>query len=271
MYDHHEAWSGRFLPALTTRNIEALDKTNAAVVLPVCAVEQHGPHLPVYTDTMIAEGLLQKASAVLSADTDVWFLPPLAYGKSTEHLGHSGTMTLTAETLQHVVMDLARSVKESGFSRLILFNSHGGNNDLLNMMGREIRIDTGLDVFRVNAMDGRAALEGLISEDELRLGIHGGEVETSLILALESRWVDMEKAPSETYTPHAVIDIKGSPAAAWTADDLTACGTSGDAARATKETGGIILERLGGELAGVFAEMSTFHVKQTKPKEEALS
>ncbi|GAE27861.1 creatinine amidohydrolase [Halalkalibacter wakoensis JCM 9140] len=260
-----KAWQECFLPRLSKKEIAELDKEKGVLVLPVGAVEQHGPHLPVYTDTLIAEGLLSAAFQLLSQEYQVWMLPPLSYGKSTEHLGHPGTMTLSATTLQQVILDIGKSAKASGFRRIVLFNTHGGNIDLLNMVARELRIETGLMVFRMNAMDFRSELTSMFSEKELTYGIHGGDVETSLVLAIEEGWVDMELAPTEFYHQE-LLDIKGGPFAAWVIDDLSESGISGNAKAATKEKGEEVISRLSKKIAETLAAMSEFEMESFQQK-----
>ena len=262
----NKAWQDYFLPRLATTDIQALDKEKGVVVLPIGAVEQHGPHLPVYTDTLIAEGMVTSIFEHFTPEDNIWLLPPVPYGKSNEHFGKPGVMTLSAQTLQQVILDIGKSVKASGFRRLVLFNTHGGNIDVLNMMAREIRIETGLMVFRMNAMDFKAELEDLYSTEELQYGIHGGDVETSMILAIEEGWVQMDKAPVEYYSYNQPVDIKGGPYAAWLIDDLSASGISGEAALATKEKGSETIDRLGRKMAGTLQEISSFEMDSFRSK-----
>jgi creatinine amidohydrolase len=149
----------RRLARLSTTDIAAIDKHDAVVVQPIGAIEQHGPHLPVMTDAFVAEQLAALAANTLGADANVWLLPPLSYGKSTEHLGWAGTMSLSSETLLAVCRDVGRSVAASGFTRLAFVNGHGGNPSLLDVAARDIRTETGLLVFlvttgRLGAPDG---------------------------------------------------------------------------------------------------------------------
>jgi len=253
-----------FLPRLSTKEIKELDKEKGLVLLPIGAIEQHGPHLPVYTDTLIAEGLLSEAFEHLSKENQSWLLPVLPYGKSNEHLGHPGVMSLSAAALQQVVLDIGRSIKASGFRRMVLFNSHGGNSDLLNMMARELRIETGLMVFRLNGMDFMSEIKHLFSEEELRNGIHGGDVETSIVLALEEHWVNMNLAPNELFNKIPDIGLKGGPYAAWVIDDISSSGILGCAKEATSEKGLESLKLLGRKMADVLIEMSKFEMERFK-------
>ncbi|KZB92902.1 creatininase family protein [Priestia flexa] len=257
------AFEENFLPRLSSVDIEHLSKEDALVILPIGAVEQHGPHLPVYTDTLIAEGLLEEAMLQLQHE-NIWVLPAIPYGKSNEHLGLSGTMSLSASTLQAVVMDLAISVCKSGFKKLLLFNTHGGNHDLLNMMAREIRIETGLMVFRLNP--GFEAVNRLISQQEQRFGIHGGEVETSLIMELKGDWVQFDKSPTEfvNLSNNHHLHLKGNSYFAWVMNDISNTGIAGDARQATKEKGKMMKELIVSELVKTLKEMKHFSLGDLK-------
>lgn len=253
-----------FLPRLSTKEIKDLDKERGLVVLPVGAIEQHGAHLPVYTDTLIAEGLLSEIFEHLSEEHQVWLLPIIPYGKSNEHLGHPGVMSVSAAALQQVILDIGRSVKASGFRRMVIFNSHGGNSDLLNMMAREVRIETGLMVFRLNGMDFMSEIKYLFTDQELISGIHGGDVETSIVLALEEQWVNMSLATNELFNKIPDIGLKGGPYAAWTIDDISSSGILGCATDATAEKGMQALKLLGSKMAKVLIEMSEFEMERFK-------
>ena len=160
-----KAWDTHFLPRLSKLEVAAIPKETALVVLPVGATEQHGPHLPVFTDTLIGEGFMTATFNHLPDDANIWLLPALPYGKSTEHMNHPGTITLSAQTLMAVLLDIAMSLKRSGFQKLAFYNTHGGNVDVLDMMGREIRVATGLAVFNLN-FGSHNTSEGIISSRE---------------------------------------------------------------------------------------------------------
>ncbi|MCM3440199.1 creatininase family protein [Metabacillus halosaccharovorans] len=255
------AFEKRFLPRLTTEEVKELSKEDALIILPVGAIEQHGPHLPIYTDTLIGEGLLNQAFELLNEEDNIWVLPPLPYGKSTEHLGMPGTMTLSAATLQAVVTDIAKSVHASGFKRLLLFNTHGGNHDLLNMISREIRIETGMMVFRLNP--GSSKTNDLITEREQKLGIHGGDVETSMVLDFKNNWVHPDKSPTEFVTlPENTkhLYLKGTSYFAWVINDISTTGVAGDATQATIEKGMEINQYVSESIAEALREMCNFDI-----------
>src|SRR5438552_3605387 len=164
--------------SLTT---EEFDRARIAV-LPVAAVEQHGPHLPVGTDTYIAEAYLARVRALLPGDLPVAFLPVQTVGASDEHRAFGGTLTLSPETALRAFMEIGESVHRTGIARLVIINSHGGNIALIDLTARQLRVR--LNMLAVHASWGRFGYpDGLFSEAELNHGIHGGDIETSIMLA----------------------------------------------------------------------------------------
>ena len=256
----------RYLTHLTSPEIAALDKHEGVVILPIGAVEQHGAHLPVLTDTLIATNTLDATLAVLPDDVKAWALPPMNYGKSNEHINYSGTITLSATTLIAVLHDIGASVARSGFRRLAFLNGHGGNMPVLNMVARDIRVATGLMCFNIHGFQ-HGALPFEMSEKEMTYGIHGGERETSLILATNPDLVKMEHAAT-TYPDFPVTDTPlfffGSVNAAWLADDWSDTGIYGDATLGTAEKGEALLASSVENLVKLFTVLSTFEVARGK-------
>ncbi|CAN7683533.1 creatininase family protein [Paenibacillus sp. LjRoot153] len=259
-----KAWDKCFFPSLSKLQVAEIPKENALIVLPVGAVEQHGPHMPVFTDTLISEVLLTEAFEQLPDDANIWLLPAIPYGKSTEHLGHAGTITLSATTLMAVVMDIAKSLRRSGFQKLVLVNSHGGNTDLLNMMGREIRIETGLAVFRLDP-GGLGGADEWITPLEKQAGIHAGDMETSIVMAAMPHWVDMDVAPTEypSYPESRYLALRNR-AFAWVMDDLSHTGVSGDATTATMAKGKAMTDKFGTYIAEALLEFQAFDMQSLK-------
>lgn len=246
---------------LSTTRIDQLDRATTVCVQPIGAVEQHGPHLPVATDTIISEYIARQAAIRSSAPA--WVLPTLAYGTSNEHLGWTGTVSLDTTTLMAVCRDVARSVHASGFTRLVFVNGHGGQSHLLSMLARDIRIEFGIHV--VTVMPGQLGHPDGVTVSDAEWGIHAGELETSVMLHLAPDLVDMGAAVADGFaahqlfaaSPHLTIENGFSPA--WTTDDIAPdTGVIGDPRNASAEIGRAIVEFQIERLADALAEISTF-------------
>jgi creatinine amidohydrolase len=215
----------------------AIDPMRTIAILPTAAIEQHGPHLPVGTDTLIAEGLLNRLRAACPDDLDIRILPVQAVGKSNEHLWARGTLTLTAATALAAWTEIGLSVARAGVRKLVILNSHGGNLDLISILSRELRVQAGM--LAVKAGWGSMGMpEGVYSPQELRYGIHGGDAETSLMLAMFPETVDMTAARDFRSTAEtAPIPPTGPVSLGWVASDLNPAGVVGEAHLATAEKG----------------------------------
>jgi len=231
-------WWGDF----TTRDFETLNANATIAVLPIAAIEQHGPHLPVSTDTSIMQGMLDAMIGLVPSDIDLRILPVQAVGKSNEHLHAPGTLTIPATTLIDHWVELGHSVARAGVRKLVIVNSHGGNEDVMGIVARELRVRARMLAVKTSWMRfGTPA--GLFSETESRYGIHGGDVETSLMLHFRPDLVRMDlaedftSAVSRAETEFDLLRHTGPHAFAWIASDLNASGVVGEAARATAEKG----------------------------------
>jgi len=227
---------------LTWQDFASRDMSRTIAILPVAAVEQHGPHLPVGVDTMIGQGYLDRVMGLVPADLDVLVLPIQTVGKSNEHLRFPGTLTLSAETAIRAWTEIGESVHRAGCRKLVFVNSHGGNVAVIDIVARDLRVR--LDMLVVAAAWHRLGYpDGLYDADEMRHGIHAGDVETSLMLAFRPDTVRMDKA--ENFVPRTVAmerDLKHLRAIqptgfGWMAQDLNPKGAMGDAASATAEKG----------------------------------
>jgi creatinine amidohydrolase len=224
---------------------------NATVVLQVGAVEQHGPHLPVITDTLNGLHLLGAALAQLPPEVTVLALPPTNLGKSEEHRAFAGTLSYRAETLRMVLLDIASSVARSGFGKLLLFNSHGGNVGLIDDYFRDLRIETGLRVFKIQP-GGLGGVPGLISPEEAAVAMHAGDVETSMVRHLAPELVDMARAEGYVYEsdPDVGYSFKGqSVIEAWVTDDLAPSGAIGNPHLSSADKGRRLFEAQARRLA----------------------
>ena len=220
-----------------TTEFEGLDPEGVIAVLPTAAIEQHGPHLPVGTDTMIARGMLRELRNQCPEDLDIRILPIQAIGKSNEHIHAPGTLTLPYETALESWIEIGLSVARAGLRKIVIVNSHGGNLPLIQILGRELRVRAGM--MAVTCQWGSFGHpEGMFSAHELAYGIHGGDVETSLMLDFAPECVDMGAAMNfiSAAETNPVPPI-GAVAQAWVSSDLNAHGTVGNAKAATAAKG----------------------------------
>jgi creatinine amidohydrolase len=176
---------------LTWKQVDSLPRESTLLVLPTAAIEQHGHHLPLATDTLINNLLLGKALALVPPVLPIYALPPLCYGKSNEHIGFPGTLSVSAQTFLALVRDLGASIAASGFRKVVLYNTHGGNTSLVNVLARDLRAEFGLRTFSLFGSPG-AAFDG-VSPQERAYGFHAGEIETAYLLHATPALVDTEE------------------------------------------------------------------------------
>jgi creatinine amidohydrolase len=228
--------------SLSTDEFSTRDMSRAVAILPVAAIEQHGPHLPVGVDTLIAQGYLERVRALAPDDLDLLVLPVQTIGKSNEHLAFPGTLTLTAETVIAAWREIGESIYRAGCRKLVIVNSHGGNIPVIDIVARELRVRLGM-LCVTTAWHRLGYPQDLFSAHELRHGIHGGEIETSLMLAFAPHMVRMEKAAdftprtvamAEEFTHLSAIQPNGF---GWMAQDINPAGAIGNAAAATAQKG----------------------------------
>ena len=220
-----------------TTEFEGLDPEQVIAILPTAAIEQHGPHLPTGTDTMIADGMLAELRRQCPDDLDIRILPVQAVGKSNEHLHAKGTLTLTAETALKAWVEIGLSVARAGVRKLVIVNSHGGNLDLISILSRELRVRAGMYAIKCQ-WGGFGAPDGLYSEREVSFGIHGGDRETSLMLHFRPETVDMTQAVDFPSTAeNSAISPIGATSYGWVSSDLNPAGTVGEAHLGTAEKG----------------------------------
>jgi creatinine amidohydrolase len=217
--------------------LASIDPMRTVALLPVAAVEQHGPHLPLGVDMMIAEGMLTELRAACPADLDLRILPVQAVGKSNEHLWAAGTLTLTAETALRAWVEIGLSVARAGVRKIAILNSHGGNADLVSILARELRVQAGMLAVRAH-WGSFGVPDGIYSAREMAFGIHGGDLETSMMLHFRPELVDMMAAADFASAAEAApIPPVGGAALAWVASDLNPAGVVGEAHLATAEKG----------------------------------
>lgn len=239
----------RYFPYLTWAQIEQMpNKENVVIVQPIGAIEQHGLHLPLAVDSAISLGVLGQALSQLAEDIPAYALPCLYYGKSNEHIGFPGTITLSAQTLLAVITEMAISVYRAGFRKLVLMNSHGGQPQILEIAARDLHQEyPNFSVFPLFTWRVPHLVADLLTPQEQKYGIHGGDAETSLMLSLLPQQVQMDKAVKEYpqgLPADSLLDMEGKLPFAWLTKELSKSGVMGDATVATREKGDRILESL---------------------------
>lgn len=258
----------RFFSYLTWKEIQGLpDKENIVIIQPMGAIEQHGPHLPIAVDSVISLGVLGKALEQLENQISAYALPCLYYGKSNEHSGFPGTINLTASTLLNLLKEIAESLYQSGFRKLILMNSHGGQIQILEIAARDIHEKyPDFSVFPLFTWRVPQISAELLTVKELEEGIHAGDAETSLMLALLPEKVNLDLAVKEypqNLPQNSLLSLEGSLPFAWLTKELSKSGVIGDATVATKEKGDRLLESLSKSWAQVIREVYQF--RQPRP------
>lgn len=255
---------------LTTNEMSELDPERTVALLPVGAVEQHGPHLPLATDILITEAVLAAATALLPDDLTLLILPSQAVGLSPEHAGFAGTLTLKPETLIAAWTEIGRSVAAAGLRKLILLNSHGGQPQIVDIVTQRLRTEYGLLAVRANSF--RFDLpDGLVDEDERRFGLHGGQTETALMLAIAPHLVrsgeiaDFPNAARDLSASAERLGLSGAGGFAWNAEDLNPGGATGDARRATAEQGHALLAAYGAQLAALIRDVAAWPLQNGQP------
>jgi creatinine amidohydrolase len=222
----------------------AIDPMRTIAILPTAAVEQHGPHLPVGTDTIINTHLCRLLAERAPDDLDLRILPVMAVGKSNEHLWAPGTLTLSAATALAAWTEIGLSVARAGVRKIVILNSHGGNADLISILARELRVQAGMLAVRLG-WGAMGMPSGLYSDQETRFGIHGGDMETSLLLHFRPDTVDMSAARDFRSTAEtAPIPPIGAVAQAWISSDLNPAGVVGEAHLATAEKGRLTADHI---------------------------
>ncbi len=232
----------RFWIEYTSEAFSSLPHERLIAVLPVGAVEQHGPHLPLSVDAQVADTLAKRLAKALPEDNPAIFLPTQSIAKSNEHLCYPGTMTLSAETLIAAWSEIGACVARSGVRKMVFLNAHGGNVPVMDIVARELRVHHGMLVFCVNWW-GLGLPEGLYPKNEEKHGIHAGDMETSVMLALDPDNVNMARARDfrprthEWESEYRHVSLGQGARPAWQIQDLHPSGACGNAAAASSDKG----------------------------------
>ena len=266
----------RFWADLSTRDFAAMQGTGQAAqvvaVLPVAAVEQHGPHLPLSVDATLLQGVIDAALPHLGANVPALFLPPQNIGLSTEHENFSGTLTLSPATVIALWTELGACVARAGVKKLLIFNSHGGNVAVMDIVARELRQRHGLLVYSASwfSLPQPPEVQGLFSAQEHRFGIHAGDIETSMMLHLAPGTVHMEHAQNFRSTSQdrserfAILGNGKSDKMGWAIEDYHPSGAVGQADAATADKGRAVVQAAGAALAALLAEVAALPLETVR-------
>ena len=269
--------ASHFWSDLTSRQFSQLaaspDVDQVVAVLPVAATEQHGPHLPVSVDTTLVDGVIAAALPHLKDTLPVLFMPTQQVGKSNEHIRFPGTLTLSVQTLISVWMELGACVARAGLKKLVLLNSHGGQVSVMDIVARDLRSAHDLIVYSTNwyTLPLGAEVLGLFPPDEHRFGIHAGDMETSMMLALREKYVDMAQArdfrstAQERAAKYPILGNGSSAKLGWQVQDYNAMGAAGNASIATAAKGHALINAAGVQLAKLLQEVSELPLSTLNP------
>ncbi len=241
------------------------DPARWIAVLPIAAVEQHGPHLPLGVDAFIAEAYLARVHAALPEDLAATFLPIQVLGQSDEHLAFPGTLTLSADTLLRTLADIGASVHRAGLRKLVLVTSHGGNWQVAELAARDLRVRLGMFVV-TTSWHRMGYPPGLFEEDERLHGIHAGQIETALMLAAREDLVRREKAADFPSNARAMTEgfsylrLARPAGFGWMTQDINPTGAIGNAAAATAQQGEAALDHGARAFVQLLEEVARFEL-----------
>lgn len=245
---------------LASPDFARIDPLRTIALLPVAAIEQHGPHLPLATDALINQGVVTAALRRLPGSASVLVLPALNVGDSLEHTHFAGTLSADLESLLGLWLAVGRDVARAGVKKLVIFNSHGGQRAHVDLAALRLRVAHGLLVLRAHSFS-FGVPPGLFDADELAHGLHGGAVETSLILHLRPELVRRE-ALADFASLGAALAARGGLVGAekpvgigWMTQDLNPQGACGNAAAASADKGAALLDHLAARLVQLLAEV----------------
>ena len=247
---------------LTTTDLAAVDPEHTVALLPVSAVEQHGPHLPLGTDALITEGLVRATLKRRPADGPVLLaLPALTIGHSPEHTTFAGTLSATAAAVMELWMDVGRGVARTGVRKLILLNTHGGQKPLVDLVAVRLRAELGMLAVRANYFS-FGVPAGLFDAAEVTHDIHGGVLETSLMLHLHPELVrrselrDFAGLPQQLAAQHSLLGVEKPVGIGWLSEDLHGSGACGHASAADAARGAAYLEFVAERLDTLVGEVA---------------
>jgi len=254
----------RYWAEMTSADFERLDPARAVAVLPLGATEQHGPHLPLSVDTVLVDGVVRHALGHLANTAQVLVLPTQSVGLSTEHTAFAGTLSLSPEILIRLWIEIGESVARAGLRKLVLFNAHGGHVGAMDIVARELRGRCDLIIYHTSwtQLPLGESVSSQFSAHEWRFGVHGGDLETSMMLALEPAAVrreltqDFRSTAQDRAAHYPVLGDGRSAKLGWHMQDYNPQGAAGNATLATQEKGQALLHAAAEQLARLLHEVA---------------
>lgn len=262
-----DKFTSRLWSDYTSEAFSRLDRENLIAVLPVGATEQHGPHLPMSTDTATIDGVVAATLPKLPDDLPVLFLPTVAYGKSNEHSCYPGTLTVSATTLISLWMEIGACVAKAGVKKLVMFNSHGGQMSVMDIVARDLREQHGLMAVAANWYT-LGLPDGLFDAREMKHGVHAGGLETSIMMELTPNHVRAEKfknfnSLTETLANDGkFLSISPSGKLGWQMHDINPEGAAGDATLACADKGRAVIDFVASRFVELLQEIDRFDMRK---------
>jgi creatinine amidohydrolase len=249
---------------MTTVDFARLDRERVIAVLPIGAIEQHGPHLPISVDAAIVSGLAQRVIELLPDHLPATFLPLIPIGKSNEHIAYPGTLTLSAHTLIRLLTEIGESVARSGIRKMVLLNSHGGQPQILDIVARDLRVRFKMFVVALSYW-AVGMPENLFASGEAQHGIHGGSSETSMMMYLHPDLVRNEERRNFASASIAMAERykylrpEGDGVCfGWQTQDLHPSGALGNALDADSDRGHKIVEHVASRIVELLHEIDAY-------------
>jgi creatinine amidohydrolase len=255
--------------AMTWQDLAAAETSRWIAVLPIAAVEQHGPHLPLGVDAFIGEAYLARTREGLPAELPVTFLPMLSIGASDEHRSFPGTLTISPPTTIGLLTEIGESVFRAGLRKLVIINSHGGNVPAIAIAARALRVRLGMLVI-TGSWARFGYPPGLFTAEELAHGVHAGDIETSIMLAHQPERVRREHVGN---FPSAGLGMEQEftwlrperPSGfGWVVQDLHPAGAVGDASVASAQKGVAALAHGAQAFIELLCEVDRFDLTRLK-------